>query len=142
MKTPRLALNLAAATLMAAAGPARADALHSPGWADGVGHAKPLSSNLVPHAAPAAFHGLPHASINAGASPTGHIEFDLAYSRARLDARAGASAAAPMLGGTPRGTRLANVSQVALDHERAQVRDGVGRARLVPQVSLGTDARF
>jgi hypothetical protein len=46
------------------------------------------------------------------------------------------------LGEHTSGPSLAAVSQTALDQELAQLRDGVGRVRFIPQVSLGMSLRF
>lgn len=144
MKTPRLTLSLIAATLMAATGPARADALHNDTGLAGamVGPAKSLSSNLTLRADLVPPRGLPPESIEAGAQPTGHIKPDLSFSRTHIDLRAGPSGAAPMLGGAPSGPHLTSLSQAVLDRELALLRDGIGRARLVSQVSLGAYLRF
>ena len=42
----------------------------------------------------------------------------------------------------PSGPSLGAVSQSALDHELAQLRDGMGRARFMRQVSLGMHVRY
>jgi hypothetical protein len=46
------------------------------------------------------------------------------------------------LSDTPSGPSLAAESQTTLDHELAQLRDGIGRVRFMPQVSLGMNLRF
>jgi len=46
------------------------------------------------------------------------------------------------LSDAPSGPSLAVASQTALDHELAQLRDGIGRVRFTPQVSLGMSLRF
>lgn len=46
------------------------------------------------------------------------------------------------LSDTPAGPSLAAVSQTALDAELAQLRDGIGRVRFMPQVSLGMSLKF
>jgi hypothetical protein len=110
MKTPRLALHLLAATLLAAAWPAHADPLHGGARLPDttVRHASPLSSDW---------------SLFVGAlRPIGNVT----SSRTRIDLRADAHGA-PMLG--------------LPGHELAQLRDGVGRVRSMPQASLGTTPR-
>lgn len=59
------------------------------------------------------------------------VELDIggAFARASLNDR-------------PGGPSLGAVSQTALDHELAQLRDGIGRARLLPPVTLGMRLRF
>jgi hypothetical protein len=216
MKTPCLALNLVAVTLMGATGPVHADAFHSsPGLAGSmVGYVKPLSSNLTLRADLVSFPGIARESIEQGASHTGHIKSDrgalfmdwavvgslrltggMTFNRTRVDLRAGATGATPMLGDVPYSTTnndrfdaalrsphalpylgvgyghhnangssfafdvgatygraspsdtsrdlsLASVPQTALDQERMQLRDGIGRVRFMPQVSLGMSLRF
>jgi hypothetical protein len=127
MKTPCLALNLVAVTLMAATGPVHADALHSGPELAGsmVGYVKPLSSHLI-------------VSLRLTGGTT--------FSRPRAELRAGATGVAPMLGAAPygvdKGLSRASVPQTALDQELVQLRDGIGRVRLMPQVSLGMSPHF
>jgi hypothetical protein len=216
MKTPCLAPHLVAATLLAAAWPAHADAFHGSAALAGtmVGYAKSLSSSLTLRADLVSSPGIARESIEEGVSHTGHIKSDrgalfmdwylagplrltggVTFSRTRVDLRAGADGGAPMLGDvpystafndrfdiawrsphtlpyigvgyghhsadgsrfafdvggsfgraslsdTPGGPRLAAASQTALDHELAQLRDGIGRVRFMPQVSLGMSLRF
>jgi hypothetical protein len=54
----------------------------------------------------------------------------------------GGSFARASLSDRPSGPSLGAVSQTALDHELAQLRDGMGRARFMRQVSLGMHLRF
>ena len=46
------------------------------------------------------------------------------------------------LSDAPSGPSLAATSQTALDQELVQLRDGIGRVRFMPQVSLGMSLRF
>jgi hypothetical protein len=46
------------------------------------------------------------------------------------------------LGDNPSGPSLAATSQTTLDQELVQLRDGIGRVRFIPQVSLGMNLRF
>lgn len=213
MKTPRIALHLLAATLMAAAGSARADAFHSAAATAGtVGYAKSLSSTLTLRADLAAWPGVARDSIEEGVSYTGHVKSDRAalfmdwylagnlrltggmtFNRTRVDLRAGGHAGAPMAGDVPYSTAandrfdvtmrspqttpylgvgfghysaagssllfdvggsfgrgsssdvpvpMAAVAPSALDGELAQLREGIGRVRFVPQVSLGMNLKF
>ncbi|MCW5661028.1 MAG: hypothetical protein KIT60_25280 [Burkholderiaceae bacterium] len=134
MKMPCLAPNLVAVTLMAAAWPAQADVFHS--LPEGVGtvviHAKPLSSNLALVFDPVCLVPKDQNTDRDAAT----------VSRRRVDPRAGASGAAPMLGARPGIPQLASAMQTMFDPERAQLRDGIARARLMPQVSIGTGRRF
>lgn len=54
----------------------------------------------------------------------------------------GASFGRPSLSETHSGPNLGNVSQADLDKELEQLREGIGRVRFVPQVSLGVNLRF
>lgn len=54
----------------------------------------------------------------------------------------GASFGRPSLSETHSGPNLGNVSQADLDKELEQLREGIGRVRFVPQVSLGVKLRF
>jgi hypothetical protein len=216
MKTPCLAPHVVAATLLTASWPVHADAFHSSAGLAGtmVGYAKSLSSNLTLRADLVSSPGIARESIDGGVSHSGHIKSDrgalfmdwylagplrltggMAFSRTRIDLRAGAKSGTPMLGDvpystalndrfdialrsphtqpylgvgyghhsaggssfafdvggsfgrtslsdTPSGPSLAAASQTALDHEMAQLRDGIGRVRFMPQVSLGMSLRF
>lgn len=78
-------------------------------------------------------HSLPY--LGAGNSPSGAngssflLDIGGTFARASLSDR-------------PSGPSLGAVSQTALDHELAQLRDGMGRARFMRQVSLGMHLRF
>ena len=76
---------------------------------------------------------LPYLGAASALSSTSGSSFLLdiggAFSRASLSDR-------------PSGPNLGAVSQTALDHELAQLRDGMGRARFMRQVSLGMHLRF
>ena len=78
-------------------------------------------------------HSLPY--LGAGNSPSGAngssflLDIGGTFARASLSDR-------------PSGPSLGAVSQTALDHELAQLRDGMGRARFMRQVSLGVHLRF
>jgi hypothetical protein len=54
----------------------------------------------------------------------------------------GGSIGRTSLGETPGGPQLGIASQALLDQELAQLRDGVGRVRFMPQVSLGMNLKF
>jgi hypothetical protein len=54
----------------------------------------------------------------------------------------GASFGRPSLSETHGGPHLGNISQADLDKELDQLREGIGRARYVPQISLGLNLRF
>jgi hypothetical protein len=109
MNTPCLTLHLVAATLLAAAWPAHADAFHGSAVAGTTaGCASSLSSG---------WHLAAPLRLSGGVT----------FSRARIDPHADTHGA-PMLG--------------LLGHEQAQLRDGVGRVRSMPQASLGTSPRF
>jgi hypothetical protein len=54
----------------------------------------------------------------------------------------GGSIGRPSLSETHSGPNLGNVSQADLDKELAQLRDGIARVRLMPQVSLGMNLKF
>jgi len=150
MKTPCLALHLVAATLLAAPWAAHADAFHGKADLAGttVGYAKSLSSTLTPGANLVSPSGIARESIDEGVSCGGHgqsargalfpdwalasslpLNTGVTFSRTRIDLRAGAHGDAPTLG-------------AALDHELAQLRDGIVRVRFMPQVSLGVTPRF
>ena len=79
-----------------------------------------------PHALP--YLGVGYSQYSAGGSS---FLFDIGGSFGRAN-----------LSDTPSGPSLAAVSQSALDHELAQLRDGIGRVRFMPQVSLGMSLRF
>ena len=78
-------------------------------------------------------HSLPY--LGAGNSPSGAsgsgflLDIGGTFARASLSDR-------------PSGPSLGAVSQTALDHELAQLRDGMGRARFMRQMSLGMHLRF
>lgn len=216
MKTPCLALQLVAATLVAAAGSAHADAFYSSAGLPGatVGYAKSLSSSITLRADLTSAPGIPRDAIVEGVSYSGHIKSDrgaafmdwyfaanlrltggMTFNRTRVDLRASASGGTPLIGDIPystavndrfdvairspntlpylgvgygqynssgssflfdiggsfgrpslnegpSGPSLGNVSQAALDSELAQLREGIGRVRFVPQVSLGMTLKF
>jgi len=54
----------------------------------------------------------------------------------------GASIGKAKISETHTGTVLGNASQADIDRELAELRDGVGKIRLIPQISLGVATRF
>lgn len=54
----------------------------------------------------------------------------------------GGSIGRPSLSESHSGPNLGNVSQADLDKELSQLRDGIGRVRFAPQVSLGMNLKF
>jgi hypothetical protein len=78
-------------------------------------------------------HSLPY--LGMGNSPSG-----ASGSNFLLDI--GGTFARASLSDRPSGPSLGAVSQTALDHELAQLRDGMGRARFMRQMSLGMHLRF
>jgi hypothetical protein len=85
------------------------------------------------HSALRAPQTLPY--LAAGNSPSSAIGSSLLLDIGGAFARAS-------LSGRPSGPSLGAVSQTALDHELAQLRDGMGRTRFMRQMSLGMHLRF
>jgi len=84
------------------------------------------NARLAPHTLP--YLGTGHAP---GASSSSTLLLDI-----------GGTSARPNFSDRPNGPSLGAVSQTALDHELARLRDGMGRARLMRQLSLGMHLRF
>ena len=78
-------------------------------------------------------HTLPYLGV-------GHRQHGTAGSSFLLDI--GGTFARASLSGNASGPSLAAASRGALDQELAQLRDSIGRARFMPQVSLGMRPRF
>ncbi len=78
-------------------------------------------------------HTLPYLGVGNGQYGDGGssllLDIDGTFARASLSHNAS-------------GPSLVAVSQGALDHELAQLRDGIGRVRFMPQLSLGMRLRF
>jgi hypothetical protein len=145
MNTPRLALHLAAAAWVAAAGPVHADVSHALTGTRGsmALHADPLSSTTMRRADPApASAG--HESISAGAPSIDHLKSDrgaLQMNRtfgALRPTGYGRFSASDPSGGAIGAATLHGV----LDLELAQLRNGIERVRPLPQLLLGNRTRL
>ena len=147
MKTPCLALQLVAATLLAAPWSAHADAFHGSAGLAGtmVGYAKSLGPNVMLRADLVSSPGIARESIEEGVSHSGHIKSDrgalfmdwylagpmrltggITFSRTRIDLRAGAHGGAPMLGDVPYSTALNDRFDIALRSPHTLPYLGVG----------------